>query len=173
MGAMASYITSVQIVYSSVYSGAYQRKHQSSASLVFVWGIHRWPVNSPHKGPVTRKMFPFDDVIKVKLCFRHSLLCCGCQWLAGFMGKRLFTLGLDYVCFVPKYFAMVFAMVSSTVSEKRCWIWSSLVDIRLNSEQMLWITFSNDVLDFDATFPLILSPQNKISFIQFMTWHRT
>ena len=32
-------------------------------SLAFVWGIHRWPANSPHKGPVTRKMFPFDDVI--------------------------------------------------------------------------------------------------------------
>ena len=29
----------------------------------FVRGIHRWPVNSPHKGPVTRKLFPFDDVI--------------------------------------------------------------------------------------------------------------
>ena len=26
-------------------------------------GIHRWPVNSPHKCIVTRKMFPFDDVI--------------------------------------------------------------------------------------------------------------
>ena len=51
------------IVYSSVYSGADQRKHQSSASLTFVLGIHRGPVNSPHKWPVTRKMFPFDDVI--------------------------------------------------------------------------------------------------------------
>ena len=39
------------------------KKHQSSASLSFVRGIHRSPVNSPHKGPVTRKMFPFDDVI--------------------------------------------------------------------------------------------------------------
>ena len=39
------------------------RKHQSSASQAFVRGIHRWPVNSPHKGPVTRKMFPFEDVI--------------------------------------------------------------------------------------------------------------
>ena len=46
-----------------VYSDADQRKHESSASLAFVWGIHRWPVNSPHKGPVTRKMLPFDDVI--------------------------------------------------------------------------------------------------------------
>ena len=44
-------------------SGADQRKHQSSASLAFVGGIHRWPVNSPHKEPLTRKMFPFDDVI--------------------------------------------------------------------------------------------------------------
>ena len=42
---------------STVYSGADQRKHQSSASLAFVRGIHRWPVNSPHKGPVTRKYF--------------------------------------------------------------------------------------------------------------------
>ena len=62
MGAMASQITSLTIVYSIVYLGADQRKHQSSASLAFVRGIHRWPVNSPHKGPVTRKMFPFDDV---------------------------------------------------------------------------------------------------------------
>ena len=60
---MASQITSLMVVYSTVYSDADQRKHQSSASLAFVRGIHRWPVNSPHKGPVTRKMFPFDDVI--------------------------------------------------------------------------------------------------------------
>ena len=62
MSVMASQITSLTIVYPTVYSGADQRKHQSSASLSFVRGIHRWPVNSPHKGPVTRKMFPFDDV---------------------------------------------------------------------------------------------------------------
>ena len=60
---MVSQITSLTVVYSTVYSGADKRKHQSSASLVFVRGIHRWPVNSPHKGPVTRKMSPFDDVI--------------------------------------------------------------------------------------------------------------
>ena len=66
-GTMASQITSLRIVYSTVYSGTDQRKHQSSASLAFVRGIHRWPVNSPHKGPVTRKMFPFDDVIMVNL----------------------------------------------------------------------------------------------------------
>ena len=42
-----------------------QRKHQSSVSLAFVRGIHRLPVNSPHKGPVTRKKFPLDDVIMI------------------------------------------------------------------------------------------------------------
>ena len=60
---MASLITSLIIFYSTVYSGTDERKHSSSASLAFVRGINRWPVNSPHKGPVTRKMFPFDDVI--------------------------------------------------------------------------------------------------------------
>ena len=64
MATMASQITSLTIVHTTVYSGADQSKHQSSASLAFVWWIHRWPVNSPHKWPVTRKrMFPFDDVI--------------------------------------------------------------------------------------------------------------
>ena len=63
MTMLASQITSLTVVYSIVYSGVNQRKHQSSASLAFVRGIHRGPVNFPHKWPVTRKMFPFDDVI--------------------------------------------------------------------------------------------------------------
>ena len=63
MGAVASQITSLTIVYSTVYSDADQRKHQSSASLAFVRGIHRGPVNSPHKWPVTRK--------NVSILWRH------------------------------------------------------------------------------------------------------
>ena len=59
MDAMASQITDLTIVYSTVNSGAEHRKHQSSTSLAFVRGIHRWPVNAPHK----RKWFLFDDVI--------------------------------------------------------------------------------------------------------------
>ena len=59
MGVIASQITSLTIVCSKVYSGADQRKHDSSGSLAFVQGIHRGPVNSPHKWPVTRRMFPF------------------------------------------------------------------------------------------------------------------
>ena len=62
MGTIASQITSLTIVCSTVYSDADQRKQQSSASLA-VRGIHMGPVNSLHKWPVTRKMFPFDDVI--------------------------------------------------------------------------------------------------------------
>ena len=65
---VSSQITSITIIYSNVLSGADKRKHHSSASLAFVRGIHRWPVNSPHKWPVTRKMFPFDDVIMLFLC---------------------------------------------------------------------------------------------------------
>ena len=63
MTMLASQITSLTVVYSIVYSGVNQRKHQSSASQAFVREIHRGPVNFPHKWPVTRKMFPFDDVI--------------------------------------------------------------------------------------------------------------
>ena len=73
MSAVVSQITSLTIVCPAVYSVADQRKHQSSASLA--QRIHRWPVNSPHKWPVTRSfdvffdlrlnkwLFPFDDVI--------------------------------------------------------------------------------------------------------------
>ena len=60
---LASQITSLTIVYSTVYSGTDERKHQNSASLAFVRGIHPWPVNSSHKGPVTRKTFPLDGVV--------------------------------------------------------------------------------------------------------------
>ena len=68
MSTMASQFTSLAIVYSTVYLGVDQRKHQSSASLAFVWEIHRGSVNSPHKWPVTLKMFPFDDVIMAAEC---------------------------------------------------------------------------------------------------------
>ena len=77
MGAMASQITSLPIVYSTVYSVEDQRKHQSPASLAFVRGIHWRPVNSPHKGPVTRKMSPFDDTSMA--LFMYGMIC----WLVN------------------------------------------------------------------------------------------
>ena len=63
MIAMASQITGIPVVYATVRSGTAERKHQISVSLAFVLAIHRWPVTSPHKRPVMRKMFPFDDFI--------------------------------------------------------------------------------------------------------------
>ena len=69
MGAMASQITSLTIVCSVVYSDADQRKHQRSASLAFVRGIHRWP----HKGPVKQKKVPFDDVITVQFEYETTI----------------------------------------------------------------------------------------------------
>ena len=86
MSAMASQITDVSIVCSTVGSGTDQRKHESSATLAFVRGIHQWPVNSPHKRPVTRKMFPFDDVIMKKYLFciwRVFYLCHCCVQYTG------------------------------------------------------------------------------------------
>ena len=89
MMAIASQITSLTIVYSAVYSGAHQRKHQSSASLAFVQGIHRGPVNSPHKWPVSRKMFPFDDVIMPDIWHHYVIigLTLRSQWQFSKEGK--------------------------------------------------------------------------------------
>ena len=91
MSAMASEITSLTIVCWNIYSGTDQRKHHSSVSLAFVREIHRWPVNSPHKWPVTRKMFPFDDVIMGE-CHK-TLLIISKHWLEwlGAIGHQAFT----------------------------------------------------------------------------------
>ena len=97
MGAMAFQITSLTIVYSTVYSDADQRTHQTSASLAFVRGIHPGPVNSPHKWPVTREMFPFDDVIMVTVTPRS------CSWTLHKVGHPTFH-QLRYIC------------------ERKCWL---------------------------------------------------
>ena len=80
MSMMAPQITSLTIVYPNVYSGVDRRKHQSSMSLAFVWGIHRSPVNSPHKWPVTRKMFPFDDVTMLIIAILYPIQCYTGPW---------------------------------------------------------------------------------------------
>ena len=91
MSATASQITGVSIVCSTVCSGVDQRIHQNSASLAFVRGIHRWPVDSPYKGPVTRKCFHLmasswpkafshHDIIKMYVSYstryKTNLVCC-------------------------------------------------------------------------------------------------
>ena len=108
MGTIASQITSLAIVYSTVYSDADQRKHQSSVSLAFVRGIHRIPVNSPHKWPVTRKMFPFHDVIMsidVRWPFLAGVFFVGLSCITPgvvsyqtTLGKRLVRHGQMWLC---------------------------------------------------------------------------
>ena len=88
MGGMTSQITSLAIVYSTVYSGADQRKHQSPASLAFVRGIPRGPVISPHKWPVTRKLLPFDDVIMISQCWHRPMLPYGVTML-GWVDEQI------------------------------------------------------------------------------------
>ena len=83
MSAMASHITTVSIISSTVCSGADQRKHQSFVSLAFVIGIYRWPVDSPHKGLVTRKIFLYHDFIMhnfgFSVCIKRVLVTCQLQ----------------------------------------------------------------------------------------------
>ena len=69
MSAMAHQMTGASFFYSTVCSVAEHRKHQSFASLAFVRGMHQWLLNCPHKGSITRKMFPFDNVIMSVLYF--------------------------------------------------------------------------------------------------------
>ena len=79
MSAMASQITSLMIVFSTIYSVPDQRKHQSSASLAIVRGTHRLSMNSPHTGPVTPKMFPLDDVT-MRYKYHNVTTAWVCHW---------------------------------------------------------------------------------------------
>ena len=92
MGVIVSQITSLTIVYSTVYSDADQRKHHSSASLAFVWGIHRGPVNSPHKWPVTRKMFLYDVIIIEN--YRYNIFVW--NWVFPMLDMHM----QQYICFI-------------------------------------------------------------------------
>ena len=86
MGTIACQINSLTIVYSTVYLDADQRKHLSYVSLAFVWGIQRVPVNSPHKWPVTRKMFP----LKTSSLIASSFYC----WIGNIISEILFRIKL-------------------------------------------------------------------------------
>ena len=110
MTMLASQITSLTVVYSIVYSGVNQRKHQSSASLAFVREIHRGPLNFPHKWPVTRKMFPFDDVIIIMPLWVE------CLWYTD-----LNSICFRY-CYAPQLVEFCHRGCSSTWRQRR-WRW--------------------------------------------------
>ena len=115
-GTMASQITSLTIVCSTVYSAAYQRKHQSSSSVAFVGGILRWLVNSPHKWSVTRKMSPFDDVTM------HDMVCV--LWFLVYqVGLCSSLLSLKLINTVYTWSDPVFylwASKASSIDRRRC-----------------------------------------------------
>ena len=129
MTMLASQITSLTVVYSIVYSGVNQTKHQSCASLAFVREIHRGPVNIPHKWPVTRKMFAFDDVImwfahvkawheKIKKCF--FIYTCpdriGYKFEQSPCTRRLLWYGaLHQIIFHWNYITRGFASIAQTI----------------------------------------------------------
>ena len=106
MSAMTSQVTDVSIVYLTVCSGRDQRKHQCSVWLAFVRGIHRWPVNSPHKGPVTRKYFHMMTSPWVIVFFvRRSSKRTGLTWVLIIIKQAhlLFALALysnHWCCFL-------------------------------------------------------------------------
>ena len=94
MSAMASQITSVSIVCLTVCPGADQRKHQSSASLAFVRGVHRWSVDSPHKGPVTWIFFHLMTSSCHKNPSFYMRTCCQ---------KRVFRARIRISSYIPQY----------------------------------------------------------------------
>ena len=122
MSAMASQITSLAIVYSTVYSGANQSIHQSSASLAFVQGIPRSPMNSSHKGPVMQTMFPFGDVIMLENILdctantqgNHKTIACICLTPVSLFAMKV----TSPMCTVP-LFSWIFRIIKLLFI---CWI---------------------------------------------------
>ena len=119
MGTMASRITSLAIVYSTIYSGADQRKHQSSASLAFVRGIHRGLVNFLHKWPVTWKMFPFE----IRHHAWYSKRCCSSEKKPRFDHNIRVSQQLDCPrrCKVGPDFIIVNKIVKKEFSKIKLW----------------------------------------------------
>ena len=126
MTMLASQITSLPVVCSIVYSDVNQRKHQSSASLAFVREIHRGPVNFPHKWPVTRKMFPFDDVIMMSFKVSLHIETSNGSWRRGIKGKcpaqfmsqcyGIFhrTVDINWICIWKPLFAHNYGKIASS-----------------------------------------------------------
>ena len=69
MSSITSQFTGKSTVCSTICLGEHGGKHQSPRYWPCASGIHQWPMGSPHKGPVTRKAFPYDDVLRRDLCF--------------------------------------------------------------------------------------------------------
>ena len=122
MGTIASQITSLTIVYSTFYSDADHKKHQSSASLAFVRGLHRGPVNSPHKWPVTLKMFPFDDVImNIKQWCALGVLLCSYDAMLLFLRSLLNSFWNDTVMKMIDVYIVIQCIIRRRHGQRKVW----------------------------------------------------
>ena len=134
---MASQTTSLTTLYSTVYSGTDERKHQSYASLAFVRGIHRWPANSPNKRPVTRKMFPsctpptyrhpfiptYQSCVGRSIMWIHPSISSPIFWHRGFY-HRIFATSL-YLFSIYKILVLAFSLVLLTTVFRALTYWMS------------------------------------------------
>ena len=144
MSSKASQITSLTIVYSTVYSDADQRKHQSSASLAFVQGIHKWPV--------MWKMFPFDDVIMAAKLDKPS--CC----------VSLFSIELTVMILKPKYFqqnkvnakCMLLPWLLKIPGHQQLWYWPRSINVLLFSTRKDFTNLHNLYIEKDRSYNSIL-----------------
>ena len=137
MSQTASQITSLTIVYSIVYWGTDQGKHQSSTSLAFVWGIHRGLVNSPHKWPAMRKMFPFDDVIM------HALD----TYFARTVADHRPYMGLLWLNKVPK---SLYLQLKFEYKEVKC---TDMFLMKITAWMMSW--WCHQMVTFPSYWPLV------------------
>ena len=143
MGAIAPQIISLTIVYSTIKSDADQRKHQNSASLAFVRGLHRGPVNSPHKWPVTRKMFPFDDVI---MWYAFCCALCGQMLILPIFPKHLSLTRLpqrqwnnhEYIAWLTHWGLDKMSAISQT-THWNVFSWMKMYEIRLKLQWSLFL----------------------------------
>ena len=139
MSAMASQITDVSIVYSTICSASDQRKHKRSASLAFVRDIHRWPMNSPHKGPVPRKIFPFHDVTMGKTVYfywiglqalYHQCISNCCYWQTSIGSSWATQTAWPFRLYLVGSFSKSTPAVHYSDEKHRCvichwgWLWS-------------------------------------------------
>ena len=111
--------------YSDVYSTV-QRKHQSSASLASVRGIHQWPLNSSHKWPLTRKMFPFDDVIMQKVLHFPEFVLIISLWFSKCIGINLHRNGICAKQLIVVIQEMIIAYLTKFNHIEVCWCITSI-----------------------------------------------
>ena len=110
------------------------KKTSNSASLAFVWGIHRGLVNSPHQWPVTRKMFPFDDVIMIRHCQTINRRCT--FYKVKYVLINIWKLMVSKICYHWSNYTMkynrggqkrctgiyMFSYIGSIICSKICWL---------------------------------------------------